>query len=113
MVQVASDAVGMGLNLEIKRVVFSKCEKFDGLEMRPLNGRYANTNLHTHNDVIHLWQIFIYKRNVSNFGHLALYSHLHMVVIHTHIYICTHAPHSEVLQIAGRFGTESVQGEVP
>jgi len=34
---VASDAVGMGLNLEIKRIVFSQIEKFDGISMRPLN----------------------------------------------------------------------------
>eukprot|EP00960_Hanusia_phi_P051887 761082-Hanusia_phi.AAC.6 len=35
-VLVASDAVGMGLNLEISRVVFSALRKFDGQEERPL-----------------------------------------------------------------------------
>lgn len=36
MVLVASDAVGMGLNLKIKRVVFTTDEKFDGVDVRPL-----------------------------------------------------------------------------
>lgn len=35
-VLVASDAVGMGLNLNIRRIIFSTLEKFDGLEMRYL-----------------------------------------------------------------------------
>jgi len=35
-VLVASDAVGMGLNLAISRVVFSAVEKFDGSQDRPL-----------------------------------------------------------------------------
>nr|XP_043624518.1 DExH-box ATP-dependent RNA helicase DExH16, mitochondrial [Erigeron canadensis] len=35
-VLVASDAIGMGLNLNISRIIFSELEKFDGLEMRPL-----------------------------------------------------------------------------
>ncbi|KAI9570739.1 P-loop containing nucleoside triphosphate hydrolase protein [Boletus coccyginus] len=34
---VASDAVGMGLNLKIKRVVFETLHKFDGQERRPLS----------------------------------------------------------------------------
>eukprot|EP00741_Cyanophora_paradoxa_P002496 tig00000076_g2420.t1 len=33
---VATDAIGMGLNLKIGRVVFSEVEKFDGKETRPL-----------------------------------------------------------------------------
>ncbi|KVH97362.1 ATP-dependent RNA helicase SUV3, mitochondrial isoform X1 [Cynara cardunculus var. scolymus] len=36
-VLVASDAIGMGLNLNISRIIFSEMEKFDGLEMRPLS----------------------------------------------------------------------------
>ncbi|KAG1143552.1 hypothetical protein G6F37_003418 [Rhizopus arrhizus] len=36
-VLVASDAVGMGLNLNIKRVVFSNIQKFDGKEVRPIS----------------------------------------------------------------------------
>lgn len=33
---VASDAIGMGLNLNISRIIFSTMEKFDGIEMRDL-----------------------------------------------------------------------------
>ena len=36
-VLVASDAVGMGLNLNIKRIVFSSVTKFDGDEIRRLH----------------------------------------------------------------------------
>ena len=35
-VLVASDAIGMGLNLNIRRVVFSSLDKFDGEAVRPL-----------------------------------------------------------------------------
>ncbi|KAL4284378.1 hypothetical protein GQ457_16G029050 [Hibiscus cannabinus] len=35
-VLVASDAIGMGLNLNISRIIFSTLQKFDGLEMRDL-----------------------------------------------------------------------------
>ena len=52
-VLVASDAVGMGLNLNISRVVFASLAKFDGVQTRPLEptevkqiagraGRYAS-----------------------------------------------------------------------
>ncbi|KAK3950121.1 P-loop containing nucleoside triphosphate hydrolase protein [Pseudoneurospora amorphoporcata] len=52
---VASDAIGMGLNLEIKRVVFESAFKFDGSTQRPLTipevkqiagraGRYRTAN---------------------------------------------------------------------
>uniref|UniRef100_A0A7S3D4P4 RNA helicase n=1 Tax=Palpitomonas bilix TaxID=652834 RepID=A0A7S3D4P4_9EUKA len=34
---VASDAVGMGLNLQIRRVIFSAVEKYDGEKRRPLS----------------------------------------------------------------------------
>ena len=34
---VATDVIGMGLNLPIKTVIFSETTKFDGKEMRPLN----------------------------------------------------------------------------
>ncbi len=34
---VATDAIGMGLNLPIKRIVFLKTSKFDGTELRDLN----------------------------------------------------------------------------
>jgi superfamily II DNA/RNA helicase len=36
-VLVASDAVGMGLNLNIGRVIFTAMQKFDGVQLRPLN----------------------------------------------------------------------------
>jgi ATP-dependent RNA helicase SUPV3L1/SUV3 len=35
-VLVASDAIGMGLNLNIKRVIFSETSKYDGESVRPL-----------------------------------------------------------------------------
>lgn len=35
-VLVASDAIGMGLNLNISRIIFSTMKKFDGFEMRDL-----------------------------------------------------------------------------
>lgn len=35
-VLVASDAIGMGLNLNISRIIFSTMKKFDGYEMRDL-----------------------------------------------------------------------------
>lgn len=37
LVLVASDAIGMGLNLNIRRLVFSSMEKFDGVQRRFLN----------------------------------------------------------------------------
>lgn len=36
-VLVASDAIGMGLNLNISRIIFSTLQKFDGVEMRELS----------------------------------------------------------------------------
>lgn len=36
-VLVASDAIGMGLNLDISRIIFSTLKKFDGVEMRDLS----------------------------------------------------------------------------
>ena len=33
---VATDAIGMGLNLPIRRIIFMETEKFDGIERRPL-----------------------------------------------------------------------------
>ncbi|XP_078436286.1 ATP-dependent RNA helicase isoform X2 [Wolffia australiana] len=36
-VLVASDAIGMGLNLNISRVIFSTLKKFDGIELRELS----------------------------------------------------------------------------
>lgn len=36
-VLVASDAIGMGLNLNISRIIFSTLQKFDGVQMRDLS----------------------------------------------------------------------------
>lgn len=36
-VMVASDAIGMGLNLKIKRIIFEQCSKFNGTDMTPLS----------------------------------------------------------------------------
>lgn len=35
-VLVASDAIGMGLNLNISRIIFSTLKKFDGIKKREL-----------------------------------------------------------------------------
>ena len=35
-VVVSTDAIGMGLNLPVKRIVFLEMEKFDGISKRPL-----------------------------------------------------------------------------
>ena len=40
-VLIASDAIGMGLNLNIKRVIFTTMSKFDGVELRPLESAEA------------------------------------------------------------------------
>lgn len=37
-VLIATDAIGMGLNLPVRRVLLSEGEKFDGVERRPLTG---------------------------------------------------------------------------
>lgn len=34
---VATDAIGMGLNLPIRRIIFSSIDKFDGVAIRPIN----------------------------------------------------------------------------
>ena len=35
-VVVSTDAIGMGLNLPVRRIVFLEVEKFDGVSRRPL-----------------------------------------------------------------------------
>ena len=40
-VLIATDAIGMGLNLPIDRVLFTRLEKWDGHEVRPLTGSEA------------------------------------------------------------------------
>lgn len=41
-VLVASDAIGMGLNLAIRRIVFSTVTKFDGFRERKLHSSVSN-----------------------------------------------------------------------
>ena len=56
---IATDAIGMGLNLPIKRLFFSTLEKFDGVDMRYLNtseikqiaGRTGRYGLHEYGEV--------------------------------------------------------------
>jgi len=56
---VATDAIGMGLNLPIGRVVFAELDKFDGQQRRPLTsreirqigGRAGRFGLHPHGEV--------------------------------------------------------------
>uniref|UniRef100_A0A7S1KW45 RNA helicase n=1 Tax=Percolomonas cosmopolitus TaxID=63605 RepID=A0A7S1KW45_9EUKA len=72
---VATDAIGYGLNLNIRRIIFSKTEKFDGIEQRSLNttetrqiggraGRFSSEWDKGHvvglkkNDVVHIQQAF-------------------------------------------------------
>lgn len=43
-VLVASDAVGMGLNLKINRVVFSGISKYDGSVVKEFDGAAGETN---------------------------------------------------------------------
>lgn len=72
-VVVATDAIGMGLNLPIKRVIFSADSKYDGERVRKLKrtecvqiagragrflfgeiGEYAGVNLEIHRHVVHM-----------------------------------------------------------
>ncbi len=58
-VLVATDAIGLGLNLPIRRLVFSAVEKYDGIARRPLRppelrqiaGRAGRYGLHEHGQV--------------------------------------------------------------
>lgn len=57
---VATDAIGMGISLPIKRVVFAETEKFDGRQFRSLTtaeinqigGRAGRYGLHEHGEVL-------------------------------------------------------------
>jgi hypothetical protein len=53
---VANDAVGMGLNLNIKRVTFSTLEKSDGTFMRALTMVETKTNYRTPVVIVFLFQ---------------------------------------------------------
>ncbi len=59
---VATDAIGLGISLPIKRVIFAETEKFDGKEFRPLTtaevkqigGRAGRFGLHEYGEVLAL-----------------------------------------------------------
>jgi superfamily II RNA helicase len=66
-VLVASDAIGMGLNLAIKRIIFSQVEKFDGRSNRELTPavRTAKSSCSIIN-ATSLYSIIDYRCTVSN-----------------------------------------------
>ncbi|CAG0960888.1 putative helicase HelY [Methylophilaceae bacterium] len=95
---VATDAIGMGLNLPIRRVIFSTTEKFDGIATRRLNttearqiagraGRYGiyptgYVNAFEQDDLLHL-EHALYASDISDleklpispfFGHIDVLS---------------------------------------
>jgi ATP-dependent RNA helicase SUPV3L1/SUV3 len=45
-VLIASDAIGMGLNLNIKRIIFSTMEKYNGQEVVQLTSTVIYTYMH-------------------------------------------------------------------
>ena len=57
---VATDAIGLGISLPIRRVIFAETEKFDGREFRPLStaeikqiaGRAGRYGMHEHGEVL-------------------------------------------------------------
>jgi len=53
---VANDAVGMGLNLNIRRVTFSTLEKFDGTSMQALTVAEIKQNCKTPAVFVFLFQ---------------------------------------------------------
>ena len=71
---VASDAVGMGLNLNIRRVIFHKVEKFEGREsvqvspsqIKQIAGRQHDTSQNT---ILPLLTCSIHTLCLSSFGH--------------------------------------------
>ena len=75
-VLVATDAVGLGLNLPIRRIVFSTLEKFDGVEerllsaqeVRQISGRAGRYGIHEEGLVTLLdaRQIGVLKRSIEN-----------------------------------------------
>ena len=66
-VLVASDAIGMGLNLAIKRIIFSQVEKFDGRSNRELTPAVSTSKPSC--SVINatsLYSVIDYRCTVSN-----------------------------------------------
>jgi ATP-dependent RNA helicase SUPV3L1/SUV3 len=70
---VATDAIGMGLNLDIKHVAFSSLNKFDGRKMRRLMpnelsqiagraGRHTNDGTFGVTGEAHLWKLKLLRR---------------------------------------------------
>jgi hypothetical protein len=129
-VLIASDAIGMGLNLAIKRIIFSAVEKFDGrkkrrlfpAELKQIAGRYIHIyiyvymytykNIHMHVYIyIHIYlymyiYVYIYIRI-----YIYIYLYIYMYICaysYTHIYTYT----SILIGRAGRYGTVYEHGEV-
>jgi hypothetical protein len=66
-VLVASDAIGMGLNLAIKRIIFSQVEKFDGRQNRVLTPAVSNaTPFNFIISAIFVYSIIDYSCTVSD-----------------------------------------------
>lgn len=62
-VLVASDAIGMGLNLNISRIIFSTLKKFDGIERRDLTIPEIKQIAGT---VMHIWLNFVFLMIVTH-----------------------------------------------
>ena len=70
---VATDAIGLGISLPIRRVVFAETEKFDGRAFRPLNtaeikqigGRAGRYGLHEYGEVLVLGDSPIVKEKLG------------------------------------------------
>ena len=73
-VVVATDAIGLGISLPIKRVIFAETEKFDGKEFRPLTtaevnqigGRAGRYGLNEYGEVLVLGNKTIIQEKLGN-----------------------------------------------
>lgn len=70
---VATDAIGLGISLPIKRVIFAETEKYDGREFRPLTtaeikqigGRAGRYGLNEYGEVLTLGNTELIEENLS------------------------------------------------
>ena len=96
---VASDAIGMGLNLAIKRIIFSQVEKFDGRSNRELTPAVSTA-----------------ASFYSIIGATPFYSVVNIkCTVHSFICLTIYIPLQEIKQIAGRagrYGTQYADGVV-
>ena len=73
-VVVATDAIGMGISLPIRRIIFCETEKFDGEERRNLNfteikqiaGRAGRFGIYDKGEVLSMSRPFLIKRALEN-----------------------------------------------